>query len=199
MLQAINAMLVAKGSILKEGTVIDATLIGAPSSTKNRIGTRDAEMRQTKKEAQWHFFMKGHIGVDADSGLVHTVIGTVANTSDITQAHELMHGEERDVFRDAGYQGVEKRGDTQAIKTHWHVAMRPGKRKALPETPLGRVLDEIARTKARIRAKAEHPFRMNKRQFGHVEARYRGLAKNTAQLLTPSALANLWMARHRIQ
>jgi IS5 family transposase len=95
--------------MLKTGTVVDATIIAAPSSTKNAQGERDPEMHQTKKGNQWHFGMKAHIGVDAESGLVHTVIGTAANVNDVTQATQLLHGQEQDVFADAGYQGVDKR------------------------------------------------------------------------------------------
>ena len=199
MLQAVNATLAAQGLLLKEGTAIDATLIAAPSSTKNSTGTRDPEMHQTKKGNQWHFGMKAHIGVDADSGLVHTVVGTAANVNDVTQAHHLVHGEESAVFADAGYQGVDKRADTQAIDTQWHVAMRPGKRLLLDKAdPNDAIAEQLEHVKARIRAKVEHPFRVIKRQFGHMKVRYRGLAKNTAQLHTLFALSNLWMARHRL-
>ncbi|WP_066263407.1 IS5 family transposase [Hydrogenophaga flava] len=198
-LAAVNATLIDKGLMLKAGTVVDATLIAAPSSTKNNSGERDPEMHQTKKGNQWHFGMKAHIGVDADSGLVHTVVGTAANVNDVTQAGALVHGEESDVFADAGYQGVAKREETQGIEVNWRVAMRPGKRKVLDKATLtGRVLDELEHVKARIRAKVEHPFRVIKRQFGHMKVRYRGLAKNTAQLHTLFALSNLWMARHRL-
>ena len=198
-LATVNATLAAKGLLLKSGTVVDATLIAAPSSTKNSSGERDPEMHQTKKGNQWHFGMKAHIGVDADSCLVHTVVGTAANVNDVTQAHALVHGAETDVFADAGYQGVGKRAETQDIKTHWHVAMRPGKRKLLDKsTPMGAIQDQLERAKARIRAKVEHPFRVIKRQFGHVKVRYRGLAKNTAQLHTLFALSNLWMVRRTL-
>ena len=198
-LATVNATLAAKGLLLKSGTVVDATLIAAPSSTKNSSGERDPEMHQTKKGNQWHFGMKAHIGVDADSGLVHTVVGTSANVNDVTQAHALVHGEETDVFSDAGYQGVSKREETQGINVNWHVAMRPGKRKALDKsTPMGAILDQLEQAKARIRAKVEHPFRVIKRQFGHVKVRYRGLAKNTAQLHTLFALSNLWMVRRTL-
>ena len=198
-LATVNATLQAKGLLLKSGTVVDATLIAAPSSTKNSSGERDPEMHQTKKGNQWHFGMKAHIGVDADSGLVHTVVGTAANVNDVTQAHRLVHGQESDVFADAGYQGVAKREDTQHIDVNWHVAMRPGKRKTLDlGHPMGAVLDKLEQVKARIRAKVEHPFRIIKRQFGHVKVRYRGLAKNTEQLHTLFALSNLWMARRRL-
>ena len=198
-LATVNATLAAKGLLLKSGTVVDATLIAAPSSTKNSSGERDPEMHQTKKGNQWHFGMKAHIGVDADSGLVHTVVGTAANVNDVTQAHALVHGDETDVFADAGYQGVGKRDETQEINVNWHVAMRPGKRKVLDKsTPMGAILDQLERAKASIRAKVEHPFRVIKRQFGHVKVRYRGLAKNTAQLHTLFALSNLWMVRRTL-
>ena len=199
MLATVNATLTAKGLLLKQGTVVDATLIAAPSSTKNSSGERDPEMHQTKKGNQWHFGMKAHIGVDADSGLVHSVVGTAANVNDVTQASALVHGEETDVFADAGYQGVAKREETQGLKANWHVALRPGKRKALDtSTPLGAVVDKLEHVKASIRAKVEHPFRVIKRQFGHVKVRYRGLAKNTAQLHTLFALSNLWMVRRTL-
>ena len=198
-LAAVNATLTAKGLLLKSGTVVDATLIAAPSSTKNSTGKRDPEMHQTKKGNQWHHGMKGHIGVDAESGLVHSVKGTAANVNDVTQAHAVVHGQETDVFADAGYQGVDKRQETQGIAVNWHVAMRPGKRKALDKsTPMGAIMDKLEKTKASIRAKVEHPFRVIKRQFGYVKVRYRGLMKNTAQLHTLFALSNLWMARHRL-
>ena len=199
LLATVNATLTAKGLLLKSGTVVDATLIAAPSSTKNSSGERDPEMHQTKKGNQWHFGMKAHMGVDADSGLVHSVVGTAANVNDVTQASALVHGEESDVFADAGYQGVTKREETQDIDANWHVAMRPGKRKALDKSsPMGAVLDKLEHVKASIRAKVEHPFRVIKRQFGHVKVRYRRLAKNTAQLHTLFALSNLWMVRRTL-
>ena len=198
-LATVNASLIGKGLMLKSGTAIDATLISAPTSTKNSTGTRDPQMHQTKKGNQWYHGMKSHIGVDADSGLVHSVVGTAANVNDVTQAHKLVHGEETDVFADAGYQGVSKREETQDIDATWHIAMRPGKRRALDKTsPMGAMLDQLEKIKASIRAKVEHPFRVVKQQFGYTKVRYRGLAKNTAQLTTLFALSNLWMARKRI-
>ncbi|MBA4257209.1 MAG: IS5/IS1182 family transposase, partial [Polaromonas sp.] len=196
----VNAMLKARGLMLHSGTVIDATIIAAPSSTKNSRGKRDPEMHQTKKGNQWHHGMKGHAGVDADSGLVHSVTTTAANAHDVTQAGELLHGEETDVFADSGYRGVEKREEIQAKHpdVNWHIAMMPGKRKAMDKsTPLGAILEQLEKTKARIRAKVEHPFRVIKRQFGYTKVRYRGLAKNTAQLYTLFMLSNLWMVRKR--
>lgn len=200
-LATVNAMLTAKGLLLKQGTVVDATLIAAPSSTKNSTGTRDPEMHQTKKGNQWHHGMKAHIGTDAEGGLVHSVATTAANAHDITQAHALLHGEETDVFADSGYRGVDKREEIQAKHpgVSWHIAMMPGKRKAMDKsTPMGAILEQLEKTKASIRAKVEHPFRVIKRQFGFVKVRYRGLAKNTANLVTLFALSNLWMVRKRL-
>ena len=196
----VNAMpmLSSKGLLLKAGTAVDATLIAAPCSTKNSSGTRDSEMHQTKKGNQWHFGMKAHIGVDADSGLVHTVIGTAANAHDVTQANALLHGQESSVYGDAGYQGAHKRPDARQ-DIAWYIAMRPGKRRVLDKTnEIDALTDKIEKLKASVRAKVEHPFRVIKRQFGHVKLRYKGLAKNTAQLHTLFALSNLWMARHRL-
>lgn len=198
-LATVNATLAARGLLLKAGTVVDATLIAAPSSTKNKDGQRDPEMHQTKKGNQWHFGMKAHIGVDADSGLVHTVKGTAANVNDVVEANSLLHGRETDAFGDAGYQGAAKRPDARA-GMHWHIAMRPGKRRALDKSnPMGGLLNKLEQVKASIRAKVEHPFRVIKRQFGHTKVRYRGgLAKNTAQLYTLFALSNLWMVRRTL-
>lgn len=191
----INAHLAEKGLFLKEGTIVDATLIAAPPSTKNKEKKRDEEMHQAKKGNQWHFGMKAHIGVDAHSGLVHSVIGTAANVHDITQAQALLHGEETDVFGDAGYQGVEKREENLELPVTWHIAMRPGKRKELPKTEEGELQEFIEQTKASIRAKVEHPFHVVKNLFRHRKTRYKGLPKNTAQLLSLFGLANLMLAR----
>lgn len=196
-LATINAGLAQQGLMLKTGTVVDATIIAAPSSTKNQAGERDPEMHQTKKGNQWHFGMKAHIGVDAESGLVHTVIGTAANVNDVTQAGALLHGQETAAFGDAGYRGVDKRQEAQGPT--WFVAMQPGRRKALDTTKKwARLLEEAEQLKACVRAKVEHPFRVVKQQFGHAKVRYRGLAKNTARLTMLFALSNLWMARRRV-
>ncbi|MEC5410028.1 IS5 family transposase [Paraburkholderia sp. MPAMCS5] len=198
MLSLVNEILTEKGLMLKAGSAVDATLIAAPSSTKNGSGTRDPEMKSTQKGGNWYFGMKMHIGVDADSGLVHTVIGTAANVHDITVAEALLHGEETDVYADAGYQGIEKRCEADAIR--WHVAMRPAKRRKLDlNDSLDAIYDQIERLKAGIRAKVEHPFRILKRQFGYTKTRYRGLMKNTAQITTLFALGNLWMARRALR
>jgi IS5 family transposase len=197
-LATVNLLLGAKGLMLRSGTVVDATLISAPSSTKNASGERDPEMHQSKKGQQWFFGMKAHIGVDADSGLVHTVCGTAGHVNDVVEANSLLHGQETDVFADAGYQGAHKRPDAKE-DVQWHVAMRPGLRKLLDKAdPMDALTEQVERIKASIRAKVEHPFRVIKRQFGHVKVRYRGLAKNTAQLHTLFALSNLWMVRKRL-
>jgi len=153
-LATVNAHLAAKGYTLREGTAVDATLIAAPSSTKNSTGSRDPQMKQTKKGNNYYFGLKAHIGVDAETGLVHTVIATPANVHDVTQAHALLHGNETEVFADAGYQGVGKREENRDTPVTWHVAMRPGKRRKLDKTTAsGKRLDQIEHFKASIRAK----------------------------------------------
>ncbi|MBK8319057.1 MAG: IS5 family transposase [Betaproteobacteria bacterium] len=192
---AINHHLAEQGLLLREGTIVDATLIAAPPSTKNLSGKRDPEMHQSKKGKQWHFGMKAHIGVDTHSGLVHTVIGTAGNISDVTQAQALLHGAEEAAFGDAGYQGIENREESQAATVVWHVAMKPSKRKLLDGTELGRLVAQLEYAKARIRAKVEHPFHVVKDIFKYRKTRYKGLAKNTAQLFSLFALSNLVLAR----
>lgn len=128
---AINQHLAEQGLLLKAGTVVDATIIQAPSSTKNQRGERDPEMHQTKKVNQWFFGMKAHIGVVADSRVTHSLIGTAANVADVTQAHGLLHGKEADVFGDTGNQGVDKRTENPHLEVDRHVAMKPGRRRQL--------------------------------------------------------------------
>ena len=196
-LATVNDLLRSQGLLLKEGSAVDATLIAAPSSTKNKDGKRDPEMHSSKKGNQWYFGMKAHIGVDADSGLVHTVSGTAGHVGDVTEGNSLLHGDETVVFADAGYQGADKRPDANP-SVRWQVAMRPGKRRELDKAgnPIDALIDKVEKLKASIRAKVEHPFRVVKRQFGYVKVRYRGLKKNTLQLKTLFALSNLWMSRH---
>ena len=196
--ETINAHLAAKGLLMREGTIVDATLIAAPPSTKNRDKQRDPEMHQVKKGNEWHFGMKAHIGVDVESGLVHTVVGTAANVSDVTQAHALLHGEESVVFADAGYQGVEKRDENVETPVSWHVAMKRGLRKALADTDEGKALEAMEQAKASTRAKVEHPFHVLKNLLMHRKTRYRGLAKNVAHLMTLFGLGNLMLARKRL-
>ena len=198
MLAAVNADLSRRGLLLRQGTMVDATIIHAPSSTKNSSGTRDPEMHQTKKGNQWFFGLKAHIGVDRDSGLVHTVVTTAANVSDVTQTHALLHGKEKTVFADAGYTGADKREALKDKRIDWHIAERRHKVKALPEGELKDVTLWLEHLRAKVRARVEHPFRVIKQQFGFQKARYRGLAKNGAQLNMLFALSNLWMARRTI-
>ena len=198
-LATVNDLLGAQGLLLRQGSAVDATLIAAPNSTKNKEGKRDLEMHSSKKGNQWHFGTKAHIAVGADLGLVHTVRGTAGHVADVAEGNTLLHGEETVVFADAGYQGVDKRPDARP-NAQWQVAMRPGKRKKLDKanSPIDALVDKIEKCKASIRAKVEYPFRVVKRQFGFVKVRYRGLQKNTLQLKTLFALSNLWMARHRL-
>jgi IS5 family transposase len=195
-LKAVNAHLARKGLLLKRGSIVDATIIAAPSSTKNAEGERDPEMHQTKKGTQWHFGMKAHIGVDADSGLVHTVTTTPANEADVEQIADLLHGKEKQVWADSGYRGAQSRVDREDLK--WHIAARPSDIAKMPDGRAKTRLQKKERRKASVRAKVEHPFRVIKRQFGLVKVRFRGLQKNTAHLLTLFALSNLWMARRHL-
>ena len=192
-LKQVNAHLTRKGLLLKRGSIVDATIIAAPSSTKNADGERDPEMHQTKKGEQWHFGMKAHIGVDADSGLVHTVTTTAANESDVAQVADLLHGKEEDVYADSGYRGAPARVGREDL--NWHIAARPSDIARMPEGKAKTRVRKEEHRKASIRAKVEHPFRVIKRQFGLMKVRFRGLQKNTAHLLTLFALSNLWMAR----
>lgn len=195
-LARVNAHLGRKGLMLKRGSIVDATIIAAPSSTKNADGERDPEMHQTKKGNQWHFGMKAHIGADVDSGLVHTVVTTPANEADVEVVDELIRRKDTVVYADAGYTGAEKRVPGKPIR--WEIARRRGQ---IQKLPAGRERQRIERqehAKASIRAKVEHPFRVIKRQFGYMKVRFKGLAKNTAQIVTLFALANLWLARKKL-
>jgi IS5 family transposase len=202
--EAVKAHLKACGMAMKQGTIIDATLIAAPTSTKNKQGERDPDMHQTQKGNQWYYRcaegcaygMKVHIGVDAESGLIHSVQTTAANVHDLTPAAELLHGEETVVYADAGYQGIGKRPEMAGKAIEFRVAMRPGKRRVLPDTAEGRLLNLIEMAKAHIRAKGEHPFRVVKQQFSFQKTRWRGMAKNRCKVHVLAALANLFMARH---
>ena len=191
----INRHLASQGLRLREGTIVDASIIEAPSSTKNRAGERDPEMRQTKKGNEWHFGMKVHIGADSETGVVHTVTTTPGNVHDVTEAHRLLHGGEERVWGDAGYQGVDKRVENRESEVEWHVAMRPGQRRKL-EPGSSEALAE--KRKASVRAKVEHPFLYVKRHFGYAKVRYRGLYKNTQRLALLLGLANLMTAERRL-
>ena len=205
-LAEVNAHLAQRGLLMRQGTVVDATIIAAPSSTKNEDGKRDPEMHQTKKGNQWHFGMKMHIGVDADSGLIHSVHTTAANEADVAHAHELLHGQEESVHGDAGYTGLDKRDEiTQAQHDErlrkdigWNIAMKRGALKAMPEGPLKGLTEWAERRKAQLRAIVEHPFHVIKNLFGYRKVSYRGLAKNRARALTHAALVNLVLAKRRL-
>jgi len=190
---AINADLTARGLMMREGTLVDATLIAAPPSTKNKEKKRDPEMHQTRKGQQWYFGMKAHLGADRDSKLVHTVVVTAANVADITKTAELLHGQERQVHADAGYTGVEKRAEIAALQRQidWQIARKGGQLKKMEEGAEKETLKASEKAKASVRAFVEHPFHIIKNIFRHRKVRYRGLAKNGHQLHTLFGLANL--------
>jgi IS5 family transposase len=190
---AINADLTARGLLLREGTLVDATLIAAPSSTKNREKKRDPEMHQTQKGNQWYFGMKAHIGADRDSKLVHTLVATAANVADITKTAELLHGQETQVHADAGYTGVEKRAEMAALDRtiDWQIARKRSQIKTMKEGVEKETLKAAEKAKASVRAFVEHPFHILKNIFRHRKVRYRGLAKNGHQLHTLFGLANV--------
>ncbi|MFL8090320.1 IS5 family transposase [Xanthomonas vasicola] len=198
MLEAVNAHLARKGQSLRSGTIVDATLIAAPSSTKNADHARDPERHQTKKGNQWYFGMKAHIGVDEFSGLVHHVHCTAANVADVTVMHTLLHGKEDSVFGDSGYTGADKREELQDCEAAFFIAARPSTIQGIGNNRERARQQRWEHFKASVRAKVEHPFRVIKRQFGYTKVRYRGLAKNTAHVLTLFALSNLWMKRKQL-
>ena len=188
----VNQWLTEAGVLLKEGTLVDATIIEAPTSTKNKAGERDPEMHQTKKGNEWHFGLKAHIGVDARTGITHSFTTTAANEHDLNQAGNLLHGDEGFIFADAGYRGAEKRTELQEVEADWHIAERPGKIRELKKHPrINKVKIRTEYLKASVRAKVEHPFRIIKCQFGFVKARYRGLMKNDSKLAMLFTLANI--------
>jgi IS5 family transposase len=189
----VNAHLSDKGITLRSGTLVDATIIDAPSSTKNKAGKRDPEMSSTKKGNDWYFGMKAHVGVDVDSGTVHSLEATTAKVHDSRVWDQLLHGDETSVWADKGYVSAEREAEFSKAGKVWGV---------MRKAPKGGTLDEIDeeanRIIAKVRAKVEHPFRVLKRQFGHMKTRYRGLSKNRAQLFTLFALGNLFLVRRRL-
>ena len=189
--EEINRHLESQGLRLQEGTIVDASIIAAPSSTKNRGKERDPEMHQTKKGNEWHFGMKVHIGVDSQTGVVHSVSTTPANVHDVIETPRLLHGGETQVWCDAGYQGVHQRPENRDLEVEWQVAMRPGRRRKLEP---GSAEAAMEKGKASVRAKVEHPFLYIKRHFGYAKTRYRGLAKNTQRLALLLGFANLMRA-----
>ena len=196
LLSRVNAYLTRKGLLLKRGTIVDATIIAAPSSTKNAEGERDPEMHQTKKGQQWYFGMKAHIGVDVDSGLVHTVTGTAANVADIEEAEYLLHGNETVVYADAGYTGADKRIERKGLT--WQIARKRGSLNAMKEGREKRAIEKAEKRKASVRARGEHPFQILKCRWHYVKTRFKGLAKNTAQITTLFALGNLYRVRKQL-
>ena len=190
----VNALLEQGGYLMKKGTIVDAALIAAPSSLKNRERKRDPEMHQTKKGNQWYFGMKGHIGVDADSGVVHSVAGTAASVHDRMKMNALLHGKERAIFGDQGYASDRDKGACRKDgNIHWYVQER-GRR----NRPLSHGQREKNRKRSSIRAKVEHPFHVIKSLWKHTKVRYRGIGKNTLQLHTLFALANLYLKRRQL-
>jgi IS5 family transposase len=186
----VSAMLEERGLLMRQGTIVDATIIAAPPSTKNKSKSRDPEMHQTRKGNQWYFGMKAHIGVDVASGLVHTVRGTAANKADINQMAAVLHGQESDIFADAGYTGADQRPEHEDRGVCGNIAIKRSIIKALPED-LRELAEPVERAPAQVRAWVEPPFHIVKNLFRHKKLRYRGLKKNTAQLHTLFALANL--------
>lgn len=204
--EGINAHLSERGLLLRQGTMVDATLINAPSSTKNKDHARDPEMHSTKKGNEWYFGMKAHIGADAESGAVHSLHTTAANDSDVAHTHELLHGQETHVFADAGYTGVAQREEIIQAQAQgqirqdvqWVVAQRRGTVNKMSEGKLKELTQARERVQAQIRARVEHPFHVVKNLFHFTKTRYKGLAKNTAMLFSLFGLANLVLLKQRL-
>lgn len=193
--ECINDELLQQGLLLQQGTLVDASILSAPSSTKNKSGQRDPEMHQTKKGNQWFFGMKMHIGADDVSGAVHSQETTPANDHDITVADQLLHGEETRVWGDAGYQGIHKRGEHKGRKVDWFIAKYPGRRKQWSKDD---PREKVEPQKSSICALVEHPFCYVKQVFGYSKTRYRGLKKNTDRIYILLGFANLLITeKHR--
>jgi IS5 family transposase len=190
-----NEIFEGQGWIMRGGSIVDATIIAAPSSTKNATGARDPDMHQTKKGNQWYFGMKAHIGVDAGSGYVHSVTCTAANVHDLDEAANLVRQDDEVVYADAGYQGAPKRpeiaADEHLSTVRWRIAARKGQLKTMPACDR-----TVESRKASVRAKVEHPFLIVKRDFGFTKTRYRGIGKNRHHLHMLFASAN-WLMRAR--
>lgn len=193
LLTEINAHLCERGLLVGKGTIVDATIINAPSSTKNAEKKRDPEMHQTRKGKQWYFGMKVHTGTDADYGLVHTVQGTAANVADVTVLGELMHGGEESLHGDSAYHSKALKAQAEANGVEFKVNERGTKTR-----PLGKAQRARNRRLSRVRAIVEHPFLVVKRLWGHAKVRYRGIAKNLAQMYALFALANLYRVRRQL-
>jgi transposase, IS5 family len=188
---SITGLLEERRLLLRSGTIVDATIIAAPSSTKNASATRDPEMKQTRKGKNWHFGMKLHIGTDK-RGIVHTVRATNAAVADITQLPDLLHGQEREVFGDQAYWKEDDRAFLESWGVRYRINRRPSRR------PLSKRWRMINRARSRTRARGEHAFRIVKQLWGFAKVRYRGLAKNLARAQTMFALANLYQFRREL-
>jgi IS5 family transposase len=188
----VRGLLESKRLLLKSGTIVDATIIAAPPSTKNAAGARDPEMHQARKGREWHFGMKAHVGTDR-RGIVHSLVTTAANAADITQLPKLLHGAERAVFGDQAYWSESHRQAARLKGIRYRINRRPNHGHRLSRTER-----RINRLRSAIRARGEHAFHVVKRLWGFNKVRYRGLAKNTARLFTAFALANLYMLRRRL-
>jgi transposase, IS5 family len=193
MLETVNLHLQSKGVRITTGTIVDATIIHAPSSTKNREQKRDPEMHQTKKGKQWYFGMKAHVGVDSKTKLIHSVVATAANVADGTVLPELLHGEETKVWGDQAY-----RGQTEAIREVAPEAQDMTHKQYRYKDRIDEVERGKNRNKSRVRSKVEHVFGVMKLKFGFVKVRYRGLKKNANQLFTTCALVNLFLVRRKL-
>jgi IS5 family transposase len=188
----VRSLLEDKRLLLKSGTIVDATIIAAPPSTKNAAQARDPEMRQTRKGKQWHFGMKAHVGTDK-RGIVHSLTTTPASTADITQLPQLLHGQETEVFGDQAYWSEFHRQCAAAAGIRYRI-----NRRGTHANPLTQKQRSINRSRSTARARGEHAFRVVKQLWGFTKVRYRGLAKNTARLFTAFALANLYLLRRRL-
>jgi IS5 family transposase len=195
--EAVSRHLAGRNLYVKQGTIVDATIIHASGSTKNAEKARDPEMHQTRKGKQWYFGMKVHVGCDLSSGLVHTMVTTSANAADVAVGAECLRGDEEVVFGDAGYIGLEQRLQSDHRPT-LHVARKRGRVKAIADAIERELTIRLERAKASIRAKVEHVFRVIKVQFGYRQVRYRGIEKNTGQLQVLVALTNLYLARRHL-
>ena len=189
----VKALLTERGLMMNEGTIVDATIINAPSSTKNKSKERDPEMRQTKKGNQWYFGMKAHTGVDKDSGLVHTVAISAANLHDSQAMDELLHGDEKALWGDSAYQSKERQQMAEDSGIAWHVNVKASRHRALTEKER-----QQNRERSRARAIVEHPYRIVKVLWGHTKVRYKGLLKNALQFFTLFALANVYHVRRQL-
>ncbi|WP_228719894.1 IS5 family transposase [Methylococcus geothermalis] len=193
LMNAINDVLEARGLLLKGGTMVDATIIHAAPSTKNKAKTRDPEMHQTKKGHQWFFGMKVHVGADVHTGVAHTVSVTPAHAADISQLPNLLREDDRLILGDAGYVNDTYKRAARQAGVVWGVAL-----KARPKRRLGAAQKRRHRRMSSIRSRVEHLFRVMKRQFGYTKTRYRGLAKNAAQVLTLIGLTHLYLKRYAL-